>query len=1438
MRINMSQNSYSTDYKSLMKKALVELRETKAQLQAMKEAQSESIAIIGMGCRFPTGVDSPEAFWQMLHDGVDGITEVPSNRWNIDDYYDPVPGTPEKICTRKAGFIEEVEGFDADFFNISPRETESMDPQQRLLLEVSWEALEHAHQIPEKLFNSLTGVFVGICRSDYANRMMFMKSPPLHWGTGNALSVSAGRISYLLGFTGPNMAIDTACSSSLVAVHLACESLRQKNCNLALAAGVNLLLSPEVSVNFSQAKMLAPDGYCKTFDATADGYVRGEGCGVVVLKRLKDALADEDNILAVIRGTAVNQDGHSGGLTVPSGPSQVAVIRQALKNGGVEPAQVSYIEAHGTGTSLGDPIELGALGTVFGKNHSQEKPLTIGSAKTNIGHTETAAGVAGLIKVVLQLQHQQIAPHLHFQQPSPYINWAELPLKVPTQAIPWQVNGQPRIGGVSSFSFSGTNAHVILEEAPTQGSRQQATGNSEDDLKRSVHLLTLSAKTETALGELVSSYQNHLKTYPELDIADICYSANTGRSNFNYRLAVVTSDKQELVDKLREHKKKEELAGVCSGELLNNTTISPIVFLCTGQGSQYVNMGRQLYQQSITFREVINQCAEIISSIETFKEISLLEILYPTEADKSNSFLLDRTAYTQPALFAVEYALAKLWESWGIKPDIVMGHSVGEYVAATIAGVFSLEDGLKLIATRGQLMQKLPSGGEMVSVMASESQVTEAIKEYSFQVTIAAVNGPESIVISGESGAIASICSFFESKGIKIKQLQVSHAFHSPLMEPMLAEFETVAKEITYNQPQIPLISNVTGTQVGAEITTAEYWVGHVRQPVRFAQSMKTLEEQGYETFLEIGPKPVLLGMGRQCVTEDVGEWLPSLRPGVDEWAQMLSSLGKLYVQGAKIDWSGFDSDYNRQKVALPTYPFQRERYWIETDNNSWGKQQLSTGENLHPLLGQKLNCAGEQEIFASLIGEDSPEYLRDHRVFNQALFPTAGYLEIAIAAGNYKFQTSQMVIEDLMISMGWVLGAGELTNAQTILTPTDNQSYKFEIFSQQEQLEWRLHTTGKIRKEASPTPEKKLDVKKYQSEFNQVTEVEQYHQKFQEVGIDYGKSFQGIEKLWLGSNQALAYIKLPEELITQTGEYNFHPAILDAALQVISHALPETDSEKTYLPVGIKEFTVYKNPGVSIWAYASVINPQIESLESLNTMLSIVTPEGEVIATLKGVQIKLATKQTLLRTETESIKNWLYELEWRNKGILGKLLPPDFLIAPVEITKNLAPTLRELVTQIDQERIDYIKTSLEELSIDYIVQTLEEMGWSYKPTERLEFDAVAKRLGIIPSQRQLFKRMLDILTEEGILKYDRQQWEVKQTLAQVNPTQKSQSLQNQYPEETATLTLLERCASKLSGVLRGAIDPVELVFPQGDLTIATQLYEESTVAKVMNTIV
>ncbi|AFZ28245.1 amino acid adenylation enzyme/thioester reductase family protein (plasmid) [Cylindrospermum stagnale PCC 7417] len=888
----------------------------------------EAIAIIGIGCRFP-GANHPEAFWHLLRNGVDAITEVPSERWDIDTLYDPKPVTPGKMNTRFGSFLEQVDLFAPRFFRISPREAERMDPQQRLILEVAWEALENAGLAPDKLAQSQTGVFMGISSYDYGVlQVKDLESINAYSGTGNAFSIAANRLSYLLDLHGPSVTIDTACSSSLVSLHYACQSLQIGESELCLVGGVNLILSPSLNIVFSQAGMMSADGRCKTFDANADGYVRGEGCGVLVLKRLWEAQRDQDNILAIIKGSAVNQDGLTNGLTAPNGLSQQRVIRQALKNAGVTPAQISYVETHGTGTPLGDPIEIRALKAVLMEGRSLEQPCYIGSVKTNIGHLEAAAGIAGLIKAVLSLQHKEITPHLHLQQLNPYISFEGTPFSIPTKRQPWIAGTEKRLAGVSSFGFGGTNCHVILEEAP-------AVTFSPNDLERKMHLLTLSTKSEDALQELAQSYVDFVRFHPKASLADICFTANVGRSHFNHRLAIVTESTTQLIEQLTAFTTGKQASGVINRtvEIANRPKI---VFLFTGQGSQYHAMGRKLYETQPTFRKILQQCDQLL---KPYLDQSLLEILYGTT---ETAHLLNETAYTQPALFALEYALAELWRSWGIVPDAVIGHSVGEYVAACVAGVFSLEDGLMLVAERGRLMQSLPHNGEMAVVFAEQEKVVNILTQYEkepsgvsreISISISAVNGPNNIVISGLKEYVQSAVEQFQSQGITVKPLQVSHAFHSPLMEPILDKFESKAATVNFQAPQIALISNLTGEIFkSGEIPDASYWRRHLREPVQFAAGMNALAEQGNKVFLEIGPRPTLSGMGKRCLPKVKSIWLPSLQYGQDDWQVLLNSLGILDTQGVEVNWVGYDRDYQQHKISLPTYPFQRKRYWFESD--------------------------------------------------------------------------------------------------------------------------------------------------------------------------------------------------------------------------------------------------------------------------------------------------------------------------------------------------------------------------------------------------------------------------------------------------------------------------------------------------------------------------
>jgi acyl transferase domain-containing protein/SAM-dependent methyltransferase len=904
---------------SPLKRALAELRRLRNKVDEMDRRQKEPIAIVGFGLRFPGGAHDEFSLWQILAQGVNTVTEIPSDRWNLDDYYDPDPDKPGKMYSRHGAYLSGVDQFDPEFFGVSPREAASMDPQHRLLLETSWEALENAAIAPATLRDSQAGVFVGVGNSDYW-RLVYADEERVdaYSALGNSYSVAAGRLAYFFGLHGPTMAIDTACSASLVAVHQACRSLRAEECNLALAAGVNLILSPEANINFCKSRMLAADGRCKTFDASADGYVRGEGCGVVVLKTLSSAKADGNRILAVIRGSAVNQDGRSGGLTAPNGPAQEAVIREALADGGVAPLDISYLEAHGTGTSLGDPIEVQAACAVLCQDRPADQPLALGSIKTNIGHLEAASGVAGLLKVILALQHKSIPPHLHLTKKNPYIDWDRWPICVPTALTTWNPANGKRIAGLSSFGFSGTNAHLIVEEAPEVAGPGAPT-------ERPVHILALSARNREGLQQLANAVADRLEAVTDRELADVCFTANAGRAHFPERLAIVGENTQQIRDGLLEYRGQKENSGIPVEESIDLKS-PPVAFLFTGQGSQYVGMGRDLYETSPTFRRILDRSDELLRE---YLEKPLLSVLYPESAEQS---LIDNTAYCQPALFAIEYALAELWRSWGIRPAIVMGHSVGEYTAACVAGAFSFEDGLRLVAERGRLMQSLPAGGRMAAVFTNLQSVEAALlSKGAHSVSIAAINGPELVVISGQGHDVQAVLDRLESEEVKSSDLAVSHAFHSPLMHPIADAFAQAAAAVQYRQLDTTFVSTVTGSVADTKLVGApDYWRRQIIEPVQFMAAIQTIEQRGVKTLLELGPRPVLLGMARRCLGKGV-TYLPSLGSGRGNWLQMLESLRTLYLSGAEINWAGFERDYPRSRVTLPAYPFQRSRYWFDS---------------------------------------------------------------------------------------------------------------------------------------------------------------------------------------------------------------------------------------------------------------------------------------------------------------------------------------------------------------------------------------------------------------------------------------------------------------------------------------------------------------------------
>jgi acyl transferase domain-containing protein/NADPH:quinone reductase-like Zn-dependent oxidoreductase/NAD(P)-dependent dehydrogenase (short-subunit alcohol dehydrogenase family)/acyl carrier protein len=1224
----------------------------------------ESIAIIGFGCRFPKA-KNPEAFWQLLRDGVNAITEIPPDRWDVDAFYDPDPATPGKMNSRWGGFLSDVDHFDPYFFGIAPREAAYMDVQQRLLLEVAWEALENASQSPARLDGSQTGVFIGISGIDYLGLMLstegHIRLVDAYSGTGISHSIVANRLSYLLNLRGPSLAIDTACSSSLVAVHLACESLQRGETNLALAGGVNLILSPEPSISFSLARMLSPDGLCKAFDASANGYVRGEGCGMVILKRLSDALRDKDYIVAVVRGSAVNQDGRSNGLTAPNGPSQQAVIHQALKNAGVAPAQISFVEAHGTGTPLGDPIEFQALQAVLKQGRAPHQTCVVGSVKTNIGHLESASGIAGLIKVLLAFEHGEIPPHLHLQQISPHISFDGTPLEIATQRRPWPRQDEPRFAGVSSFGFGGTNAHVVLEEPPLPRL-------SLNEIDRPLHVLTLSAKSENALKQIAHDYESHLASHPDENLADFCFSANTGKAHFSFRLAAVAESVSQLRDELSAFAINQPSPRVVSG-LVRNRGTGKLAFLFTGQGAQYPGMGKRLYETQPAFRAALNQCARLF---DLYLDKPLLSILYPASED---GLPLNMTAYVQPALFALEYALAAMWQSWGIRPHAVLGHSVGEYVAACVAGAISLEDAIKLIVERARLMQALPAGGMMAAVFADETKVAGAAARYPEQVSIAAINGPDHTVISGASEPVLALLQGFAAEGISARRLAVSHAFHSPLMNPMLDEFEQMVAGLRFAPLRIPLISNVTGRMLEPGHTLeATYCRRHVRETVRFSAGIAALAEQGFQIFLELGPGPTLLGMGRKCMPEMAGHWLASLRKGQDEWQVLLKSLAQLYTAGADIDWSGFDRDYQRHRVPLPTYPFERERYWFTSTQERPGQEMAAyqphkNDPGAHPLLGRRRHSA--QPMFESHIRASSPPYLADHKVQGAVLLPATAYVEMALAAATEVFAEGPHTLTGLEIQKAFVLHEGEQRFVQVMLSPDgDNESY-FQVYSQgmateRSEQPWTLHATGKIHKAGTdlnaPAPQRE-SLEEIIKRCPEEILAADFYLKLKQSGLEYGGCFQGISRIWRRDAEALAELRVPEALQPEVERYRLHPAILDACLQALAAAVPVASPYASdgalFVPISIGKLQTYGRLGARLWSHARFRPDAQQGADHLRGEVRLLDEDGRVVVEVTDLVFQRLDGDRSHKA-VDQLDGLLYEIHWHLKAAAPRQETPD----------------------------------------------------------------------------------------------------------------------------------------------------------------------------------
>jgi acyl transferase domain-containing protein len=1118
-----------------LKRATTDLRETKRALQESRQREAEPIAIVGMDCRYPGGVSSPEDLWELVDHGTDAIGPFPADRgWALDRLYDPA-GEPGTTNTREAGFLYDAAEFDPEFFGISPREALTMDAQQRLLLETSWTALERAGIVPETLRGSSTGVFAGVMYHDYL-------------GHAAAGSVVSGRVAYALGLEGPAVSVDTACSSSLVALHWAAQALRRGDCSLALVGGVTVMATPETFVYFTEQRGLSDDGRCKAFAAGADGTGWGEGVGVLVVERLSDAQRLGHNVLAVVRGSAVNSDGASSGLTVPNGPAQQRVIRQALAAAELSTKDVDLVEGHGTGTKLGDPIEAQALLATYGQDRSADQPLWLGSLKSNIGHTQAAAGVGGVIKVVQAIRHGVLPKTLHVDAPSPHVDWSAGAVELLTEAREWPAVARPRRGAVSSFGISGTNAHVIIEQAEPVV--------EEPGTEVPVVAWPVSADSADALAAQARRLVDH-----DGDLTDVGFSLATTRSTLDHRAVVVGSDPAEL---------RAGLAALAAGEDAPNVVrdrrgTGRTAFLFTGQGAQRAGMGAVLAAKYPVFAGSLDAVC-----VKLGLDRAVLD-----DADA-----LARTGFTQPALFAFEVALYRLLESWGVRPDHLLGHSIGELAAAHVAGVLSLDDACTLVAARARLMQALPAGGAMVAIPATEAEVTPLLTA---DVSIAAINGPGSLVVSGAEDAVAAVVAHFEHP----KKLRVSHAFHSPLMEPMLAEFAAVAAKLTYAKPEIPIVSTVSAD---ADLTTPEYWVEQVRATVRFDDGLRALAAEGVRTFVEIGPAAVLTAAASTALDDTALDnerlaFVPAVRKDRDEAQSVVTAFATLHARGIPVDWQAFYPGARR--VEVPAYAFRRTRYWLSATTATGDAGDHGQQPAAHPMLSAVVRVPEtDTVVLTGRLSADTVPWIADHVVLGTILLPGTAFVELARAAAE---EAGYAGIEELTLQAPLALSKGAAL--QVSLGAEEDGRRRVTVHSRADGEDaWTLHAEGFVTAEAA---EPSFDLTEWPPAGAIEVTLDDPYAQLADLGYDYGPAFQGLNKMWRHGDDVYAEVALAD-----ARDYGLHPALLDAAMHAqLLGPVPEDGETKPMLPFAFSGTTWHAAGTSALRVHVSPAGPDTITL-------------------------------------------------------------------------------------------------------------------------------------------------------------------------------------------------------------------------------------------------